>query len=195
MKKRLSFLLIFLLAAGLLTLALRGWVSDYLLILLARVWHQAAYFGQVVWYSLDQVLLWQSFVMIAALLSLLALWHLRANRARAQETSERYPVGRVAVWRERLETLEKGAYFKWRFAQQLSDMLLAFAAYREGVPQEQARQWLREGRLDLPPRLEAYLRMAGTQNFDQYYSTVRQRPDDVLHLDPVEIVEYLEKEF
>jgi hypothetical protein len=101
----------------------------------------------------------------------------------------------VADWSRQLRDAGRDDHSRWRLAQRLS--LLAFetlAFYEQSTPQEISRR-LRDGSLDVPPQVGAYL-LAGSGSY-MPRGGLRRRfgrpaPADPLAIDPQLVLDYLE---
>jgi hypothetical protein len=105
----------------------------------------------------------------------------------------------LARW---IQRASQGEYFKWNLAHNVGEIALEVLAYREHATVEQVRQRLREGRLDLPPEVRAYLMAGQAPRFTRSNGLLRRfrhrwlRPAPSFSLDPalLELVQLLEEQ-
>ncbi len=192
-KRQIAILLLALILLALLAMYISDWVRRYLVLPLAERWHQASYMINVFWRSQNQVLIWGTFVMVVFSIAVVTLVQLQKRGSQTEEDVPT-PKGPVTLWQERLDSLERGSYFKWRFSRHVSELLLACEAGKHGIPLETARKHLQENKLKLPAQTQAYLQVASQQEFFQYCSTYRRNnPNDPLaRMKAVDIVEQLD---
>lgn len=192
-KRQITILLLALILLAALAMYISEWVRRYLVLPMAKRWHQASYMLSVFWRSQNQVLIWGSFVMVVFSIAVATLVKLQRRDSQTEEHVPT-PKGPVTLWQERLDSLERGSYFKWRFSRHVSELLLACEAGKQGIPLETARKHLQDNKLNLPARTQAYLKAATQQEFFQYCSTYRRdNPNDpITQVETVDIVEQLE---
>lgn len=191
MRRRLSFLLLFAVSAGLLlTPIFQTFIREAVVIpLLYLVW-----IGRFVLSAIPYTVLWGCYV---ALLLLIMGVSLLAKRQKKRKPSQPQPdhEDRVAGLAKLIEQAEQDDYFKWRLAQQLQKLSLDTMAYHSGQPIGEIRQQLRQGTLDIPPELQAYfeagLKPLGSVVTPQKLFATKHSPT-ALDLDPVEVAQFLE---
>jgi len=149
---RKKLISIILLSAGLiailaviLTLTIGEWVRELfvkpflLLILLVQLYLA----------SLPQLLLWLIFVavlLIAAFFSVRKLGTKPCHQKIAVESKEKgKKMGPVEELAWRIEWASRSEYFERKIQQRLTDLAVELISREEGLPQEQARKWLKEG--------------------------------------------------
>lgn len=191
MRRRLSFLLVFIVSVGLLlTPIFQTFIREAVVIpLLYLVW-----VGRFILSAVPHAALWAcyvTFLLLVMTVSLLAKRQKKRKPPQLQPDQE----DRVAGLAKLIEQAEQDDYFKWRLAQQLQKLSLDTLAYHTGQSIGQIRQQLRQGTLDIPPELQAYfaagLKPLGSVVTPQKLFATKHSPT-ALDLDPVEVGRFLE---
>ena len=194
MSKRLPAIGLALLLAGLLALIISGTIGDVVVVPLLFLWWAA----QVLYQSIHQGLLWAAFLLLALLLVAGNLPRSAAPLPPAAPQST--PLGRVADWSRRLRDARHDHHSRWRLAQRVSQLAIETLAFREQCPPQEISRRLRDGLLDIPPQLGAYLQAGNAP----YWPKPRQRrrfgrkaydraQADPLALDPQLVIDDLEE--
>ncbi|MCP4751037.1 MAG: hypothetical protein GY866_09100 [Proteobacteria bacterium] len=77
-------------------------------------------------------------------------------RPKKRRIVRREPVWKIVEW---IELARDGGYFQIRLAEYLGKLLLEIIAFRENLTPQLALNRLRSGSLEVPPSVEAYLRI------------------------------------
>ncbi len=189
MKNRLLPLGLILLLAALLAPVFRNFVREVIVIPLLYVF----WIGRFIFEAIPQVWLWSAcfavFLMILGI-GLLGKQKVKPKTLLPVEANE----GRVLGWAKLIRRAEQDDYFKWRLAQHLQKVTLNAIAHHQGQSLKQTRQQLRQGKLDMPPELQAYFQ-ASLQSLGhlpppkRFFNTKTTTP---LDLDPMQVVQFLE---
>jgi len=176
-----------------LALLLKEIVYAVIVIPIARLVYNARYLGGIILGSMDQLVFWISFILSAAIIGLVRILNLRDSSEKISDVVDQ-DIGNIQSWRDRLQSLTKGDYFKWRFSQFMSSMTLDILAYNQGMSNEQIKDHLAKNTLEVPPEIRAYLQAAYNKNIDEYFSTYRDidRNHSPLYLNPEKIIIFLE---
>lgn len=194
MRARLFRLALLLLLAALLTPFLKDFIRDVLLLPLLYL----AWLARIIFDTIPQVAIWIVFLVVALLVALRSLSGGRAARLDTRETPATV-VGRIESWVRLVDQAGQEHYARWRLARELRKLTLVILANEKQLSQEQIRQDLTEGRLDLPPEIQAYLQASMTSF--SHFSPTRfwfwQRPprSSALDLDPERVLEFLEERY
>jgi hypothetical protein len=190
MRERLPALVLALLLAGLLALVISGTFGEVVVVPLLFLWWAA----QVLYQSIHQGLLWGLFMLIAILL--VAKNFPSSSAPLPPATPHAVSLGRVAEWSRWLHNARRDDHSRWRLAQRLSLLAIETLASREQcAPQEISRR-LRDGSLDVPPLVRAYIQ-AGSAPYTPRPKLRRRfgqpAQTDPLATDPRLVIEYLEE--
>ncbi len=119
--------------------------------LLYMIW-----FAQLLLRRIPQSLLWAAFLLGTLLVAARSLIRRQRVRwpVRGAETSRR---GRVYVWARRIQWATRRRYARWHLAQHVARLAVDALAYREQIAHEHVRQLVRNGELDAPSQVQAYL--------------------------------------
>lgn len=147
--------------------------------------------------AMPQIIPWVVLVVIVLAIARRSLSSPHTQKRESRNRIEIQRRGRVKVWANRLSRTNRGEYFKWSLAQQLAQLTLDTMAHNERVPSVEIRQRLLADRLDLPPDIELYLKVALTQPSAGRLSEFRHRlfggtRVSVLDLDPELIIQFME---
>jgi hypothetical protein len=189
MRERIPVLVLALLLAGLLTLVISGTFGEVVVVPLLFLWWAA----QVLYQSIHQGLLWGLFVLIAMLL--VAKNFPSSSVPLPPATPHTAALGRVAEWSRWIHAARRDDHSRWRLAQRLALLAIETLAFREQcAPQEISRR-LRDGSLDMPPQVRAYIQ-AGSAPYTPR-PKLRGRLGQPAQLDPLAtepqlVIEYLE---
>lgn len=141
--------------------------------------------------SLPQPLLWGGLVFSASLVALRALTGgVRATLPRSRNAADFE--GRVTDWLRWMQLTQRGIYSKDGLARHVGDAAIAVLAHRQQRSQRETRLQLREGQLELPPILNAYIRSALGQESLEHPSTLAALLPFRLHHARPEVVAELE---
>ncbi len=189
MSERLPAIGLALLLAGLLALIINGTIGAVVVVPLLFLWWAA----QVVYESIPQALLWGVFVAIAVLLVAKSFpW---STAPLPPVASQAVLLGRVADWSRWLSKSSRDDYSRWRLAQRLSQLAVEMLAFREQCSPQEISRRLKNGSLDIPPQLRAYLH-AGSTPYTPKPRLRRRfgRPAQAVPLatDPQLVIDYLE---
>jgi len=189
MSERLPAIGLALLLAGLLALIINGTIGAVVVVPLLFLWWAA----QVVYESIPQALLWGVFVAIAVLLVAKNFpWSTAPLPPVAPQAGLQ---GRVADWSRWLSKSSRDDYSRWRLAQRLSQLAVEMLAFREQCSPQEISRRLKNGSLDIPPQLRAYLH-AGSTPYTPKPRLRRRfgRPAQAVPLatDPQLVIDYLE---
>lgn len=160
MRRRVLLLVLFVVLTMTLAVLLREFARDLIFPALWRLFWEAR-----LWFeSLPQLPIWD--LLLVALLILAVASLLRRRRSRQEEAAKEVESpGRVQVVTQWIQLAPLGEYFEWTLTRSLGELTLEVIAYREHTTTEQLRQRLREGRLDLPPAIQAHLHAAEAVRF------------------------------
>ena len=109
--------------------------------------------------SIGQQTLWISFVVFSIMIAIFSLAMGRETQPEENVIEHKYPT-RLQTWIKTVRCKDRSHYFKWNLAQDLSNLLIEAIAYHQGISQQQVRQLLEGGELDLPPDIRAYLQIS-----------------------------------
>jgi hypothetical protein len=144
-------------------------------------------------------LVWWSIILgLLLLLSLRSMSRKGEPPSAALKIKGQFP-SRPQAWMRWMNKKNQGEYFKWQLAREISALALVGFASRDRQTPAGARAELLAGRLDLPPKIQAYL-IAGSlpNSYSQYIDLkpqlVRPGTGSPLELEPEEIVAFLEAE-
>jgi hypothetical protein len=153
-RQRLLLIGLTLLLAIPLVLLLRDFTRDVLLAeVMLFVWSLRVILG-----SLPQLPIWLLFVILVFFISAVTLLGPRKPEPEPPQIAGPCP-GQVGFLATRLRRVAKGEYFRWDLARYVSGLVLDVLAYRQRTSAVRLRQRLRVGDLDVPPDIEAYLRV------------------------------------
>jgi hypothetical protein len=196
-RRRLLLVGLVLLLAIPLTLALRNFARDVIVVpVLYILW-----LGHLLVQSIPQGVLWALLLLIALVISARSLSKGRSPAGKVREAWADCP-GQVAAWARQIHRMTRGSYYEWSLAQHLAKLSLAVLAYRERLTREQIKQHLQAGKLDMPPEIQAYVQ-AGLSPFlpnspsllsrlvHRLRQSVRTSP---LAVDLEKVVRFLEKQ-
>ena len=195
MRERLPVLGLALLLIGLLALIINGTIGEMVVLPLLLLWWAA----QVLYQSIHQALLWGAFILIAVLLVAKSFPKGSAPLSPAEPQAQAQ--GRVADWSRWLHDFGRDEHSRWRLAQCLSQLAIETLAFREQCAPQEISQRLRDGSLDIPAQLRAYIN-AGSAPYAPRprlrfrlfgrpaQSTVRAGP---LAINPEQVIAYLEE--
>jgi hypothetical protein len=173
MRKRLLPVGIVLLLAVPLVLVLRDLAREVIVVpLLHLLWVGDLYFQ-----SIPQALFWALFSMVALIIAARSL--VRDKKpARKKRQTETVGEGQVQVLTRWIRYAAQGGYSKWWLAQHLGELTCEVLAYRERITPGQMREQLRDGDLDAPPEVRAFLQAGLTLTFSRsvsLFSRLRRR--------------------
>ena len=190
MKKRLLPIALILLLALPLALLLRRLARDVVAGQLLRL----LWAGRLLLNSVPQVLAWGALV---AIVTGVAVGSLLKNRTAARPAKPiEFPTeGRLATLAELVQRSAKSDFARWRLAQHLTELALDGLVYTVQADHKEARRRLREGEIDAPPQVRAYLqagtRLAFTRSARVVSHSVQQTE---LQADPDQVVSFLEQQ-
>lgn len=184
---------IILVAAGLLTMALREVIAASIILpLLYLLW-----IGTLIFLSIPQGFIWGAFLGVALLIAWRSLvrW---PRRSRPSYPAAAPPAGRLESWLRLIRQARQEPYYRWQLAQNLRRLMLAALAHEEQLTLKQARRRLAHDRLALPPDIQAYLQ-ASARSFGEFAGRPgrlpwrKAPPASPLDLDPARIAQFLEE--
>jgi len=111
--------------------------------------------------SIGQQTLWIAFIILSTLIAVISLAINREEQPQDIPKDKKYPT-RLQTWIKTLDQKEQSEYFKWNLAQNLSNLFVEALAYHQGASRDQVLQKLKNGMLDLPPDVLAYLQVSQT---------------------------------
>jgi hypothetical protein len=173
-------------------------------------WARGALAGMIwalLWYSnlvlrgFHQSVFWILFLCVAGIIASISL--LRGFRLpRARPRKERPPASRLARMAQAFHLADRGQYFRWSLARELSLLTLDALGCDPDLESGPRRQWLNNPQLDIPPEIRAYVDAA---LWGSYAEQAAHRPprllralsrapnDSPIGLDPTHVIQYLEK--
>jgi len=178
-----------LLLVGLLALVISGTFGEVVVVPLLFLWWAA----QVLYQSIPQALLWGVFVAIAVLL--VAKNFPASSVPPPPAAPQSVAQGRVADWSRRLHDSRRDDHSRWRLAQRLALLAIETLAFREQYTPQDISRRLRDGSLDIPPQVRAYL-LAGSAPYTPRPKLRRRfgqpTPADPLATNPQIVIDFLE---
>ena len=194
MKNRLALAALAALAIGLLSLTLRDFVREAIVLPIAYT----AWVVGVLVESLPQIIPWLIFLAVGLIIALSSLID-RPKRDRAADGVTADRRGPVEALARRIDLATHGYYFRWHLARRLRELAVDAIAYRRRLTSEQVKQRLAAGTLDLPPAIRVYLeaelafgsvsRLADLKRRLRPGASAFASP---LDLDPAEVIRFLE---
>jgi len=161
-RKRLWFLGLILVLAIPLVWVLKDFAREAIATPLLYV----LWIGDLFFQSIPQVLFWALFLASALIVAGRSL--IRGKKPAQQEReAETVRKGQVQVLTRWLLLAAQEDYFEWRLARHLGELTSAVLAQRERTAVARMRQHLRDGELDLPPEVQAYLQTGLTVTFSK----------------------------
>ena len=190
-RKRLLLLGLLLVPIALLTLLFKEIARTIILLPVQYL----LWIAGVLWRSIPQALIWGIVVVVALRV---AVGSLIVRRRRKEGLDSRRAMehwGRARIWTRWVELSGQGGYFRRRLSRYLADLTLDTLAEREHLPPEQVPAELEAGRLDVPPRIRAYLLAAVQEPPPDRLAWFRQllkAQPAPLQVAPEEIADFLE---
>ena len=197
MRKRLWFLGLILVLAIPLVWVLKDFAREAIATPLLYV----LWIGDLFFQSIPQVLFWALFLASALIVAGRSL--IRGKKPAQQEReAETVRKGQVQILARWLHLAAQEDYFEWRLARHLGELTSAVLAQRERTAVARMRKHLRDGELDLPPEVQAYLQTGLTLAFSKSgspFSRLKLRLRSRIHtaeLDPgpENVVQFLENQ-
>ena len=197
MRKRLWFIGLILVLAIPLVWVLKDFAREAIATPLLYV----LWIGDLFFQSIPQVLFWALFLASALIVAGRSL--IRGKKPAQQEReAETVRKGQVQILARWLHLAAQEDYFEWRLARHLGELTSAVLAQRERTAIAQMRKHLRDGELDLPPEVQAYLQTGLTLAFSKSgspFSRLKLRLRSRIHtaeLDPgpENVVQFLENQ-
>lgn len=162
MRKRLWFIGLILVLAIPLVLVLKDFAREAIATPLLYV----LWIGDLFFQSIPQVLFWALFLASALIVAGRSL--IRGKKPAQQEReAETVRKGQVQILARWLHLAAQEDYFEWRLARHLGELTSAVLAQRERTAVARMRKHLRDGELDLPPEVQAYLQTGLTLAFSK----------------------------
>jgi hypothetical protein len=192
-RNRLLLLALLLLAAIVLALLFRDVARTVIVLpLLYLVW-----LAGLLWRSIPQALIWAIFVIVALRV---AVGSLVVRRRRQEEQTRQEQMqnwGRARIWAKWVELAARGGYYQQRTARYIAGLTVDALAQREHIPVDLVEGELAAGRLDVPPRIRAFLletlREAPPARFAWLGQWLRLLPRaSSVRVSPKEVVDFLE---
>jgi hypothetical protein len=186
--RRIVFLGLALLGAGLLAYLFAGTVRDALILPLAYYLWQALQLYRAV----PQQLYWAALAVVGLLVALPALLDISLRSQEKEKQRDRR--GQVELLAQALEHRHQGIYFRWQLANTLGELAQRILSYQERLlpgRKLRARDWTP------PPEVEAYLDAGLNTTFADYPLPGRfgTLPDTPFDIDPETVVSYLESQW
>ncbi len=198
MRKRSRLVGIILLLAIPLMLVLQDFAREMIAVPLLYVF----WFGNLIFQSIPQSILWALFMAVAILISLKSFAK-RPKPDRAEHAPQSDNPGQVSFWAQRLHMKTPGGYYEWSLARHLGKLILEVLAYNRRQSPGQIREKMEAGALDTPPEIQAYLKV-GIKGMPTSFSNsilrlfFRSRSGRKtrysLGLDPEHVVKFLENQ-
>jgi hypothetical protein len=147
-------------------------------------WLQVRFLITILWQSQDQYFLWGLFILLSFIMVLFSLIQQYSPKQKP-EKEDALAAGQIRKWTRRLNLMDKGVYYRWQFSQHVSDLVLKIVCYQTGKSEDEVKDEIRSGLIDLPPQLLSYLRAAFQPEIKKYFSTYRQKDgwDPIRNLD------------
>jgi hypothetical protein len=162
MRRRLLIIGIILIISAVLAILMADFFRQNLIIPIAQFLNRFFWIIRFFIESVDQVIFWISFLIIALIIAGASLFN-PARIISAEEFAVPKHKSRIAVWRGRIENLHRGDYFKWRLAKNLGELAIDVIAFRHGISSDQALSLLEEQQLDMADDIRAYV-LAGQRS-------------------------------
>ena len=201
MKTLLSFLdrqnKVLLIAAGISAAAiLIFFFRDIVQLLILNPILYAIYWGGIIYQTLPQIWWWS---IILVILFFIALRSLTRRKTISYDETEQSHIQKSPLekWDERFSKAERGGYFKWFLAHELSLLALNLIADQEKVPTEEAYQYFTDGKFNLPPEIFEYMKTGLDARVSFQFTNMEKRfyffgSRSILNIQPEEMIEFLE---
>ena len=196
MRNRLITIGVIIIVSAVLAFVLGDFIHHNIILPIANILNKFIWVVQLFIESIDQVIFWISFLIIALLIASGSLFN-PAKVSHPPGKSALIHKSRFAIWQERIKNLHRGDYFKWRLAKNLGGLALEAIAFRQGITVDQALIHLKEKQLDVPDEICAYI-IAGQRSspFKEDTLSVRGRKSRnsllPLELDPGILLDFLD---
>jgi len=186
----ISFLVILI---AVLAYLLRGVMLKYLL---SPIIYALRIFS-IIYRALPQAFWWGAFLLILVVVSSRLIFRKRAVVNLREGVLGVQPASLASAWAHRIERSKKGDYSKWLLARSITELALNTIAFQERQSLEIAQKRLLEGKIDLPPKITAYIQagldMPSFRHYSEFIANFRYaRTNSPLELDVEEIIEFLE---
>ena len=182
------------LLGGLLAFLIQDFVRQTLLYPLVYLYWSL----RLIYEGVPGVVWWGVFLVLLSLIAMRSL--ARKNEpARAAPNSPSHSPSRPQTWMRWIKNNNRGEYFRWQLAREISTLALTGLADRNRLTPTAARQELLAGRLNLPGHIQAYLIAGSLPNSYSQYVEMKSNltlsgASSSLELDPEEIIAFLEAE-
>jgi len=132
---------------------LRNFVRDTLALPLSYT----LWFVGLIVKSIPQVWLWAGLLVIMLIIATRSLNRERRPSPATSSPATRAPLGRIAMWTERITMLRKGKYSRHRFGYFSGKLILDVLSHEERLSLRDVERRLEQGELELPPAVRDYL--------------------------------------
>lgn len=196
MKRRLFTIGIILIISSVLAVLLADFFRQTIIIPIAQFFNGVLWIVRSFIESIDQVIFWVSFLIIALIIAGTSLFNPSKIVASDNLAVPKHK-SQIAVWRERIDNLHRGEYFKWRLAKNLGGLAIEVIAFRHGLDPAQALIQLEEQSIIVPDDILAYI-IAGQRssplksNFLKIGEGIYTNNSSPLELDPEVLLNYLD---
>lgn len=182
-----------ILLAALITLLGFNLLHQKLLPAVLYAWGQVRFVATTLWRSQDQFLLWYISLYIGLLLAVHTVMKIFQPQKGGKRESETYP-GPVSEWRQRLDAMQEGMYYRWRLAQEIRRVTESVLSSRSGLPPHEVRTRIKTGDVELDPAFLTYLQSTYRSDIQQYFSTHREdeEHDPIRTLSAAQILDMME---
>lgn len=188
---------IILLVAGISAAAiLVFFFRDIVQVLIINPFLYAFYWVRIIYKTLPQIWWWSILLVILFFISLRSLTRRKTSSSNETEQSN-IRKSPLEKWDERFNKAERGGYFKWFLAHEISLLALNLIADQERIPTEEANQYFTEGKFNLPPDIYEYMKTGLDARISFQFTNMEKRlyffgSRSVLNIKPEEMIEFLE---
>lgn len=196
LRNRPALLLLALPLIALVAYLLMGPVREYLVKPVIYTFRLA----QVLYESLPQMVWWGVLLLFLAIFTIRLLSEKLGSTSSGSAQIVEGRLSRATAWSRWFDRSRRGDYSRWLVARQLTSLAVDLFALQERLPTDQVRQYLREGRLALPPEVQAYLEMGLDIPSYRHYSDLlslfrSSHTASPLDQDPEIVVRFLEDRY
>ena len=195
MIKRVLFAVIFVVITALLAYIVSGFLAKNLYIPLF-------YLFQFAWVFIEAIpqAFWWGILLLTLLIVVFRNLRWEIGTRNVDSKRDSIATSRLEMWSNLIERSQKGEYSYWLFADRLSDFTLEILAHCERVNKEEVIEKMLDGKLDLPPVVEDFLRVGTEAPSFRHYTDLlirsnQKRQDSALKTDIYAIVNFLESNF
>jgi len=156
-----------------------------------------SWIARIIYETLPQLFWWSLFLLIFFIISVRSVIRIGWRRSSSAK-SEKLKYSRLEMWTKWVEQTNRGQYFKWNLANEISKLFIKLLASEERLSENEIMYRIEENQISIPQEIQTYL-MTGLNPQQSlqvrrsiFFPFIKTRTKP-LDLDIEQLLEFLEK--